>query len=139
MWRTTFRHTCPACGEGRLFVSGYRLHERCRACNLDLTGRDGAHYGGPIALGYAIGGMAGLGVFGVLFALYGFSAWVVAASIAAVAISILATFRHCKAWWTWALYRAGELRGGRRRGDDRDPPGPRAAEAAGPGSAGPRE
>lgn len=83
---------------------------------MDLQGRDGAHYGGPIALGYAIGGLAGIAVFALLFGLVGFSTWVVVASMVTVVLSILATFRHCKAWWTWGLFVAGELGGSRQRG-----------------------
>ncbi|MDH3733862.1 MAG: DUF983 domain-containing protein [Gemmatimonadota bacterium] len=109
MFRTTLRHTCPACGEGELFAAGYRLNARCSACGLDLLGRDGAHYGGPIALGYGIGGIAGIGVFMILLLRFGFQTWVVWASVGTVVLSILATFRHCKAWWTWGLYRAGQL------------------------------
>jgi uncharacterized protein (DUF983 family) len=114
MLRTTFRHTCPACGEGGLFASGYRLHARCSACGQDLLGRDGAHYGGPIALGYAIGGLSGIAVFVILFFRFGFQTWVVWVSVAAVVGSILMTFRHCKAWWTWGLYRTGQLGSSRR-------------------------
>jgi len=136
MLRTTFRHTCPACGEGRLFASGYRMRPRCEVCRLDLEGRHGAHYGGPIALGYGIGGVAGLAVFALLFARYGFTAWVVVASFAAVAISILATFRHCKAWWTWALWAAGELRAPAGRSGGRRPAGHDRRDEGGRGGAG---
>ena len=76
-------------------------------------GRDGAHYGGPMALGYGIGGLSGIAVFMALFLRFGFEDWVVWASVAAVVLSILITFRHCKAWWTWGLYRTGQL--GKRR------------------------
>jgi uncharacterized protein (DUF983 family) len=119
MWKTTFRHTCPACGDGALFVSAYRLHSSCPACGLDLLGRDGAHYGGPIAIGYAIGGLSGIGAFVLLLSLYGFHPWIVWVAIGAVFVSILVTFRHCKAWWTWGLYRTGQIGGHRRRMQDR--------------------
>lgn len=109
MLRTTFRHTCPACGEGRLFSSAYRIAPACSACGLDLLGRDGAHYGGPIALGYGIGGVAGIATFMLLLLRFGFQTWVVWVSVATVVLSILLTFRHCKAWWTWGLYRTGQI------------------------------
>ncbi|MDX1393296.1 MAG: DUF983 domain-containing protein [Gemmatimonadota bacterium] len=121
MWRTTLRHRCPACGEGRIFASGYRLHTSCPACGLDLLGRHGAHYGGPIALGYSIGGITGIVVFTALFLRFGFEAWVVWVSVGAVVVSILLTFRHCKAWWTWGLYRTGQIGGRRHRRAVRDP------------------
>lgn len=129
MLRTTLRHVCPCCGLGELFAHGYTLRRECRVCGLDLEGRHGAHYGGPIALGYGIGGVLGLAVFALLSARFGFADWVVWATVAVVVVSIFATFRHCKAWWTWWLYRAGELRGGRppqERTDRAD------ARAAGP-------
>lgn len=28
------RRRCPRCGEGRLFVRGIKMHERCSACQL---------------------------------------------------------------------------------------------------------
>ncbi len=119
MLRTTFRGTCPSCGSGALFRGAYALHPACPACGLDLRGRDGAHFGGPIALGYGIGGVAGLVVFALLAARYGFAPWVAWVAVGAVVLSILAAFRACKAWWTWWLFRAGELgaRGRRRPGD----------------------
>ena len=113
MLRTTLRHTCPACGEGRLFASAYRMNDRCSSCGIDLLGRDGAHYGGPIALGYGIGGMVGVAVFTALLLRFGFRPWIVWVTVAAVVLSVLSTFRHCKAWWTWGLYRTGQI-GGRR-------------------------
>ena len=109
MLRTTFRHTCPACGEGRLFASGYRMEEVCAGCGMDLLGRDGAHYGGPIALGYGIGGVTGIVAFTLLLAAFGFHVWLVWATVAVVVGVILLTFRHCKAWWTWGLYRTGQI------------------------------
>lgn len=109
MLRTTFRHTCPACGEGRLFSSAYRIAPTCSSCGLDLLGRDGAHYGGPIALGYGIGGVAGISTFMLLLLSFGFHTWVVWVSVVTVVLSILLTFRHCKAWWTWGLYRTGQI------------------------------
>lgn len=119
MWRTTLHHVCPCCGRGALFARGYTLERECGVCGLDLEGRHGAHYGGPIALGYGIGGVAGLSVFALLATRFGFEDWVVWVSVGAVVVSILATFRHCKAWWTWWLYRSGELGEGRPPRDGR--------------------
>lgn len=66
-----------------------------------------------MALGYGIGGLTGIGAFVLLFSRYGFQTWVVWVSVSAVVASILLTFRHCKAWWTWGLYRTGQIGGGR--------------------------
>ncbi len=109
MLRTTFRWTCPSCGSGPLFRSGYDIHSACPDCNFDLTGRDGAHYGGPMVLGYAVGGLTGLVTFLVLFFTYGYRDWIVWTAVAMAVVSILGTYRHCRAWWTWLLFRTGEL------------------------------
>lgn len=116
MLRTTFRHRCPACGDGLLFRGSYALRERCSACGLNLKGEHGAHYGGPIILGYAISGFAGLAAFGLLYWRFGYAPWVTWSSVAAAALALLLTFRHIKAHWTWWLYSVGELKGedGRR-------------------------
>ena len=97
-----------------MFRGAYQIRSRCPACNLDLVGKDGAHYGGPIALGYGIGGLAGMGAFAFLLSRFGFQPWVVWTSVGAVIAAILLTFRNCKAWWTWWLFTIGELKGGRR-------------------------
>jgi uncharacterized protein (DUF983 family) len=112
MLRTTFRHRCPACGVGPLFRGRYALHERCPACGLDLEGEHGAHYGGPIILGYTISGLTGLGVFALLFWRLGPAPWITWIAVLAAIISLLLTYRHIKAHWTWWLYSVGEL--GRR-------------------------
>lgn len=113
MLRTSLLGRCPQCGEGSIFAGVYAIRSRCPRCQLDLVGQHGAHYGGPIALGYGIGGLAGLGTFALLFSRFGFQPWVVWTSVGAVVAAILLSFRFCKAWWTWWLYRAGELKGGR--------------------------
>ena len=115
MLRTTFRHRCPACGEGPLFRGRYALHERCPACGLDLEGEHGAHYGGPIILGYTISGLTGLSVFALLFWRLGPAPWIIWIAALAAIISLLLTYRHIKAHWTWWLYSVGEL-GRRPRG-----------------------
>lgn len=114
MLRTTLRHRCPACGRGHLFRSAYGLHRRCHECGLDLEGRHGAHYGGPIIFGYAVAGLTGLAAFGLLFWRFGYAAWVLWASVFAAAVALLSTFRHIKAHWTWWLWSVGELRRGPR-------------------------
>lgn len=130
--RTTLRHRCPACGEGPLFRRAYALRDRCEACGLDLSGRHGAHYGGPLILGYTIGGTTGLLAFALLAAAFGFASWIAWVSMAAVVGSILVTFRHCKAFWTWWLYETGEL--GAETPSPSGVSGASAAPAADPGS-----
>lgn len=107
--RTALRHRCPACGEGELFREGYRIHDRCPACGTDLQGRQGAHYGGPIVLGYTVGGLTGLLTLTVLGWLFGFRPWVVWTSVAALVLSIFLAYRSCKAFWVWFLYATDEI------------------------------
>lgn len=109
MLRTTFRHRCPACGRGSLFRGSYSLVESCPSCGVNLQGKHGAHYGGPIILGYAVSGFAGLAVFGVLYWRFGYTRWVMWASVAAAVLALLLSFRCIKAHWTWWLHRVGEL------------------------------
>lgn len=107
--RTTFQHQCPACGEGDLFSEGYRIHDRCPSCGTDLRGEHGAHYGGPIILGYTVGGLSGLVVLGVLGWRFGLRTWVIWTSVAAVVLSIFPAYRTCKAFWVWFLYATDEI------------------------------
>lgn len=109
MARTVLRGRCPACGEGKLFREGYRLHDRCPVCGVDLRGEHGAHYGGPIVLGYTVGGVAGLGALALLGWLFGLRTWVVWTSVATVVVSIVAAYRSCKAVWVWFLYATEEI------------------------------
>jgi uncharacterized protein (DUF983 family) len=71
MLRTTFLHRCPACGEGPLFRGSYALVQSCSACGLNLEGEHGAHYGGPIILGYGVSGLSGLTAFACCFGVSG--------------------------------------------------------------------
>jgi uncharacterized protein (DUF983 family) len=109
--RTTFAHRCPACGHGPLFRRGLTLHAACSACGLDLEGRHGAHYGGPIIMGYSVGGLTSLLVFALLFWRFGYAPWVLWVTLLAATTSVVLAFRHCKAFWTWWLYVTGELGG----------------------------
>ncbi|MGW8283711.1 MAG: DUF983 domain-containing protein [Gemmatimonadota bacterium] len=102
---------CPACLRGRLFRSGYELNERCAACGQNLVGTDGAQYGGPMVLGYAIGGTAGLLVAVLLFLLPGTAAFALPAGLFVTVVTVILTFRNCKAAWTWLLFRTDQLPG----------------------------
>lgn len=102
---------CPACLGGRLFRSGYELNERCPACGQNLIGSDGAQYGGPMVLGYAIGGAAGVTVAFLLFLVPGTEGWALPAGLVFTFATVILTFRNCKAAWTWLLFRTGQLPG----------------------------
>ena len=107
----TVRLVCPACLHGPLFRKRYELHENCVECGQNLVGKDGAQYGGPMVLGYTLGGAAGLLTILALFVLRGPSAWAVWVGLSVTIATVFLTFRNCKAAWTWLLYRTGQLPG----------------------------
>jgi uncharacterized protein (DUF983 family) len=47
---------CPRCGQGRLFVSWFRIRERCPRCALPLEREEGALLG-SISLNYGVTGL----------------------------------------------------------------------------------
>ena len=105
----TIRQRCPACGEGSLFERGLSLREACLECGLDLRGEDGAHYGGAAAISYGVGGIAALLTLAVWLRFGGPSRGAVWAVLGVAIISVVGSFRYSKAFWTWLLYRSGEL------------------------------
>lgn len=105
----TLRQRCPSCGEGMLFERALTMYESCPNCGLDFVGEDGAQYGGAIVLAYGVGGTCALLVLILLLqfgALSRFAIWV---TLGTAFAAIIGSFRYCKAFWTWLLYRSGEL------------------------------
>lgn len=113
--RVTLRLVCPACLQGSLFRKRYELYESCLECGQDLVGTDGAQYGGPMVLGYTLGGAAGIATALPLFHFLGPSEWAVWGALAVTIATIFLTFRQCKAAWTWLLYYTGQLPGSQAR------------------------
>ncbi|TFG66681.1 MAG: DUF983 domain-containing protein [Gemmatimonadales bacterium] len=105
----TVRQRCPACGEGTLFARGLSLREACVDCGLNLIGEDGAHYGGAVIISYGVGGIAALLTLVVWLQFGGLSRGTVWVVLTVAVVSIVASFRYSKAFWTWLLYRSGEL------------------------------
>lgn len=59
IWRALGRgmiRLCPRCGQGRLFVSWFRIRERCPRCALPLEREEGAFLG-SISLNYGVTGL----------------------------------------------------------------------------------
>ena len=110
LFRVSLRHVCPACLRGDLFRRRYELNERCSECGQDLVGTHGAQYGGPMVLGYALGGAAGITVALPLFLIPATTAWAVPCGLLATIVTVLLTFGHGKAAWTWLLFHTGQLR-----------------------------
>lgn len=110
----TIRQRCPRCGDGRLFERALTMRAACPQCDLDFMGRDGAQYGGALVLSYGIGGIIALIVLMVALQFGGLSATVIWSTVAAAVVAIVGSFRYCKSFWTWLLYRTGELEGDAR-------------------------
>jgi uncharacterized protein (DUF983 family) len=107
--RVSTRHVCPSCLVGPLFAHGYELNVSCPVCGLDLIGRDGAQYGGPMVLGYTLGGTVGLLTVLSVILVRGSASAALWSGLAATVATIFLTWRHCKAAWTWLLFRTGQL------------------------------
>lgn len=107
----TIRQRCPRCGDGRLFERALTMRPACPECDLDFFGQDGAQYGGALVLSYGIGGIIALVVLMAALQFGGLSAAVIWLTLAAAVAAIVGSFRYCKAFWTWLLYRSGELGG----------------------------
>lgn len=109
LWRVSTGLVCPSCLTGALFARGLEMNASCPVCGQDLAGRDGAQYGGPMVLGYTLGGTAGIvAVLLVLFlgGSYVGALWV---GLGATVATVLLTWKHCRAAWTWLLFRTGQL------------------------------
>lgn len=105
----TLRQRCPECGEGRLFEGPFTMRSHCPRCGLDFVGRDGAQYGGAVVLAYAVGGIAALVVLILLLQFGALSRHAIWLTLGSAALAVVGSFRYCKAFWTWVLYRSGEL------------------------------
>ena len=105
----TIRQRCPRCGEGQLFESALSMRSACPRCGLDFMGRDGAQYGGAVVLSYGVGGIIALLVLLVALQFGGLSAIAIWLTLGAAVLAIVGSFRYCKSFWTWLLYRTGEL------------------------------
>lgn len=110
--RTTIRQRCPACDVGPLFDRGLSMRETCVECGLNLAGEDGAHYGGAVSLSYGVGGIAALLALFVWLQLGELPRWTVWFVLAVAVVTVVGSFRYSKAFWTWLLYRSGELNRG---------------------------
>lgn len=105
----TLRQRCPRCGDGPLFEGAFAMRTHCPRCGLDFLGRDGAQYGGAVVLAYAVGGIAALCTLILILQFGGLSSLTIWLTLGVAVVAIIASFRYCKAFWTWVLYRSGEL------------------------------
>ena len=105
----TIRQRCPACGIGSLFAGGLSLREACANCGLNFIGEDGAHYGGAVVISYGVGGIVALLTLVVWLQFGGLGQGTVWVVLGVAVVSVVVSFRYSKAFWTWLLYRSGEL------------------------------
>ena len=105
----TIRQLCPRCGEAPLFEGALTMRSHCARCGLDFVGRDGAQYGGAVVLAYGVGGIVALCVLILVLRFGRLSSSTIWLTLASAVVAVLASFRYCKAFWTWVLYRSGEL------------------------------
>lgn len=107
----TIRQRCPACRVGSLFERRLSMREVCPDCGLNLVGKDGAHYGGPVVISYGVGGIAALLTLAIWLQFGGLGRGTVWVVLGVAIVSVVGSFRYAKAFWTWLLYRSGELGG----------------------------
>ncbi len=106
MLRATLLWRCPECCRGPLFERGYRIRATCAICGVRFERSDGAG-SGAMWIAQMLGTALGFGIGGLLWMHWGSAAsltWWIAGT---ACISILATYRHCQAWWTWLLWATG--------------------------------
>lgn len=87
------------------------MRESCLECGLDLLGEDGAHYGGAATISYGIGGIAAMLTLAVRLQFGGLGRGTIWMVLGVAIISVVGSLRYAKAFWTWLLYRTGELGG----------------------------
>ena len=105
----TVHQLCPRCGEAPLFEGALTMRSHCARCGLDFMGSDGAQYGGAVVLAYGVGGIVALGVLILVLRFGRLSSSTIWLTLASAVVGVIASFRYCKAFWTWVLYRSGEL------------------------------
>jgi len=85
------------------------MRDACSVCGLNLVGEDGAQYGGAVSLSYGAGGIAALVTLLLWLQVGQLPRWTVWVVLAVALITVIGSFRYSKAFWTWLLYRSGEL------------------------------
>jgi uncharacterized protein (DUF983 family) len=114
VWRILargLRLRCPHCGRERLFVSGFRMHERCATCGLRYE-REQGFFVGAIYVNYAITVVIVLGGVLLLDRVVGLTlGQQLGLGITLAALVPLAFFRYARSLWlsvTYAVTGRGE-------------------------------
>ena len=108
MLQTTLLNRCPACGQGSIFRSWVQLHPTCPHCDARFE-RDPGSFLGAMAVAYGVAVLANA-LLGIWLFRQNFDTVTITVSVSlAAALTVLIIYRPVKAWWTWLLWRVGEV------------------------------
>lgn len=95
---------CPRCGCNHIFITGFRLHERCPECELPLEMEDGWSYG-SVPLAYILTAV-GWGTPVVVLTLFGILSTQMALilGIGGAMVLPIVTFKFTKRLWIGIYY-----------------------------------
>jgi len=93
------RLRCPRCGQGRLYLRGFVMAERCPACGLAFE-REQGYFVGAIYVNYGLTVVVALGGAWLLDRLIGLSlAAQLTIAVGVAAALPLVLFRHARSLW----------------------------------------
>jgi hypothetical protein len=75
-----------------------------------------------MVFGYTLGGIAGIAAVLVVMLAGGSATVALWMGLGLTVTTIILTWRHCKAAWTWLLFRTGQLDGGASPANERPSP-----------------
>lgn len=99
LWSRAMRLRCPRCGEGKLFIGWFRMHERCSACQLKYE-RSPGYFLGSAYFNY--GQTAATTTAGYLILHFGYGVhkdWIILPLAAYCVLWPLFWFRYARALW----------------------------------------
>ncbi len=106
--RRAIRLRCPSCGEGRIFLSYFRMNQRCSGCGSEFWVNEG-EWLGPLTIDWTIASGFALIVWTwTLYAGYA-ELWQIAISSAAVVASEFVIMPWSRSFWTLFLFINGEM------------------------------
>ncbi|MFO7544856.1 MAG: DUF983 domain-containing protein [Trueperaceae bacterium] len=97
---------CPACGEGGVFVSYYRVRPTCRRCGVRFE-RDVGSWLGAMVVAYAVAIVVVAAVAAVLIAIFGLFRGLEWVLICTAFLTVVLAYRPAKGWWLWWMWAAG--------------------------------
>lgn len=97
---------CPACGEGGVFVSLYRVRPTCLRCGVRYE-RDVGSWLGAMVVAYVVAIVFVLAVAAVAIANFGLFRGLEWVLIGAGFVTVVFAYRPAKGWWLWWMWAAG--------------------------------